>query len=102
MLGVSSARGKGHEEGGLAYAKAGSSLGSPPPDILEHLPPKNQSLPFLLLCTLTSDFAGGCPPPPSHSLSLSSRSSLVLHFLHKGGVICISEVIDISPSNLDF
>ena len=35
-------------------------------------------------------------------LSLSSGGSLVLLcFLHKGGVICISEVIDISPSNLD-
>ena len=35
-------------------------------------------------------------------LSLSSRGSLVLlHFLLKDGVICISEVIDISPSNLD-
>ena len=35
-------------------------------------------------------------------LSLSSRgSTILLHFLHKGGVICISEVIDISPSNLD-
>ena len=35
-------------------------------------------------------------------LSLSSRGSLVLlHFCHKGGVICISEVIDISPCNLD-
>ena len=30
-------------------------------------------------------------------LSLSSRGS----FCHKGGVICKSEVIDISPSNLD-
>ena len=40
-----------------------------PPDILEHLPSKkNQSLPTLLLCALTSDFTGGCPPPPSHSL----------------------------------
>ena len=39
-----------------------------PPDILEHLPPKNQSLPTLLLCALTSDFTGGCPPPPSHFL----------------------------------
>ena len=34
-------------------------------------------------------------------LSLSSTGSLVLHFRHKGGVICISEVIDISPGNLD-
>ena len=39
-----------------------------PPDILEHLPPKNQSLPTLLLCALTSDFTGACPPPPSRSL----------------------------------
>ena len=38
------------------------------PDILEHLPPKNQSLPTLLLCALTCDFTGGCPPPPSRSL----------------------------------
>ena len=30
--------------------------------------PQNQSLPTLLLCALTSDFTGGCPPPPSHSL----------------------------------
>ena len=35
-------------------------------------------------------------------LSFSSRGSLVpLHFCHKGGVICISEVIDISPCNLN-
>ena len=35
-------------------------------------------------------------------LITSSRGSLVpLHFCHKGGVICISEVIDISPGNLD-
>ena len=43
-----------------------------PPDILEHLPPINQSLPTLLLCALTSDFTGGCPPPPSHSLCQAS------------------------------
>ena len=35
-------------------------------------------------------------------LSHSSKDSLVpLSFCHKGGVICISEVIDISPGNLD-
>ena len=35
-------------------------------------------------------------------LSLSSRDFLVpFTFCHKGGVICISEVTDISPSNLD-
>ena len=39
-----------------------------PPDILEHFPPKNQRLPTLLLCALTSDFTRGCPLPPSRSL----------------------------------
>ena len=39
-----------------------------PPDILEHLPPKNQSLTTLLLCAFTSDFTAGCRPPPSRSL----------------------------------
>ena len=36
-----------------------------PLEILERLP-HNQSLPTLLLCALTytSDFTGGCPPPP--------------------------------------
>ena len=38
------------------------------PDILEHFPPKNQSLPTLLLYALTSDFTGDCPLPPSRSL----------------------------------
>ena len=35
--------------------------------------PQNQSLPTLLLCALTytSDFMGGCPPPPSLSLKKS-------------------------------
>ena len=33
-------------------------------------PQKKQSLPTLLLCALTSDFTGGCPLPPSRSLSV--------------------------------
>ena len=42
-------------------------------------------------------------PTVSLPLSLSSRGSLVLLCLcHKGGVICISEVIDISPGNPDY
>ena len=48
------------------------------PDILEHLPPKNQSLPTLLLCALTSDFTGGCPPPPSRSLCQRANLQLQL------------------------
>ena len=59
-----SPRGKGHEEGGLTYAKVGSSLESPWKS--SSIYPHNQSLPTLLLCALTytSDFTGGCPPPP--------------------------------------
>ena len=52
MLGASvrnPACGKGHEEGGLAYAKAGLSLRRPP--ILEHLPPKPESAYFTALCS---------------------------------------------------
>ena len=58
----SSARGKGHEEGRSAYAKAGSSLRSPPGYSRASTPP-NQSLPTLLLCALTytSDFTGAVP-----------------------------------------
>ena len=63
-----STRGKGHEEGGSTYAKAGLSLRSPP-GYSRASTPKNQSLPTLLLCALNSDFTGGCPPPPSRSLS---------------------------------
>ena len=44
----SSAHGKDHEEGGSAYAKAGSSLRSPL-EILEHLPPKPESAYFTAL-----------------------------------------------------
>ena len=41
-------------------------------------------------------------PAFSLFLSLSSRVSLVpIHFLPKGGIICVCEIIDISPSNLD-
>ena len=36
-----------------------------PLEILEHLPPKPESAYFLLCAlTYTSDFMGGCPPPP--------------------------------------
>ena len=41
---------KGHEEGGSAYAKAGSSLGRPP--VPEYLPPKPESAYFTALCSL--------------------------------------------------
>ena len=62
-----STRDKGHEEGGSAYAKAGSSLGRPP-DILEHLPPKTRVC--LLYCFVLSPLTllGAVP---HHHLALS-------------------------------
>src|SRR5574340_746432 len=70
---------KGHEEGRSAYANAGSSLSSPPGYSRASSPQNNQSLPTLLLCALTSDFTGGCPPPPSRSLC--QRVNLQLQFI---------------------
>src|SRR5574337_31110 len=70
---------KGHEEGGSAYANAGSSLRSPPGYSRASPPQKNQSLPTVLLCALTSDFTGGCPPTPSHSVC--QRVNLQLQFI---------------------
>ena len=58
-----STRGKGHEEGGSAYRRDRAS--GVPLEILEHLPQKPESAYFLLCAlTYTSDFRGGCPPPP--------------------------------------
>ena len=48
-----SARGKGHEEGGSAYAKAGSSLRRPP--VPKHLPPKTRVC--LLYCVVFSTYS---------------------------------------------
>ena len=69
LLGASvrnSACGKSHEEGGSAYAKAGSSLRSPPGNSRASTP-QNQSLLTLLLCavTYTSDFMEGLSPTTS-------------------------------------
>ena len=73
-----STRDKGHEEGGSAYAKAGSSLRSPL-EILEYLPPKPESA-YFLLCALThaSDFMGGCPPLPLSEKRVSLQLQLII------------------------
>ena len=42
-------------------------------------PKKNRSLPTVLLCALTSDFTGGCPPPTSRSVC--QRVNLDLQFI---------------------
>ena len=82
LLGASvrnSACGKSHEEGGSAYAKAGSSLRSPPGNSRASTP-QNQSLLTLLLCavTYTSDFTGGCPPLPLSEKRVNLQLQLII------------------------
>ena len=47
-----------------------------PLEILKYLPPKPESA-YILLCALTytSDFTGGCPPPPLSEKELNYSSS---------------------------
>jgi len=59
-----SARDKGHEEGGSTYAKAGSNLRSPPGTPQASTPITRACLLYYFVLTYTSDFTGGCPPPP--------------------------------------
>ena len=73
----SSTHGKGHEEGGLAYAKAGSSLRSPPGNSRASTP-KPESAYFLLCAfTYTSDFTGGCPPLPLSEKRVNLQLQLI-------------------------
>ena len=74
-----SARGKGHEEGGSAYAKAGLSLRSPPGNSRASTP---QTIVCLLYCFVLS------PTPltlqgavPHHHLSLWKRVNLQLQLI---------------------
>ena len=66
-----SAHGKGHEEGGSTYAKAGLSLRSPPGNPRASTPITSACLLYYFVLqsrcsvvTYTSDFTGGCHPPP--------------------------------------
>ena len=88
LLGASvrnSDRGKGHEEGGSAYEKAGSSLFQESPWKFSSIYPQNQSLPTLLLCALTytSDFIGGGLSPTT---SLWKRVNLQFQLIKFLGV----------------
>ena len=67
LLGASvrnSAHGKGHEEGGSAHTKAGSSLRSPLGNSRASTPKPESAYFRLCALTYTSDFMGGCPLPP--------------------------------------
>ena len=63
----SSSHGKGHEEGGLAYAKVGSSLRSPPGN--SRASTSQTRVCLLSAFTYTSDFMGAVP----HYLSLKKE-----------------------------
>ena len=66
-----STRDKGHEEGGWAYAKAGSSLRSPPGYSRASTPKKPQSAYFIALCSHLWLYWGLSPTTISLSLSKS-------------------------------
>ena len=69
VRGASSAHGKGHEEGGSAYAKAGSSLRSSPGN--SRASTQNQSLPtFCFVLSPTPLTLSGAVP---HYLSLKKE-----------------------------
>ena len=78
LRGASSAPGKGHEEGGLAYAKAGSSLRSLPGNSWA-IYPHNQSLPtFCFVLSPTPLTTGGCPPLPLSEKRVSLQLQLII------------------------
>ena len=67
MLGATvrySAHDKGHEKGGSTYAKAESSLRSPPGNPRASTPITRPCLLHYFVLIYTPDFTGGCPPPP--------------------------------------
>ena len=90
-----SAHGKGHQEGGSAYAKAGSSLRRPP--VLEHLPPKPESAYFTALCFhLHLWLYGGLSP----TTSLGEGINLGLQLIKFLGVTRVFQFTNSSESSL--
>ena len=79
LWGASSACGKGHEEGGSAYAKAGSSLRSLPGNS-RAIYPQNQSLPTFCfgLSPTPLTLRGGCPPLPLSEKSVNLQLQLII------------------------
>ena len=75
VWGASSARGKGHEEGGLTYAKAGSSLRSPPGNSRASTPKIRVCLLSALCFHLHLWLYGGLSPTTSLKKELAYSSS---------------------------
>ena len=82
MRGASSARGKGHEEGGSAYAKAGSSFRSPPGNSRASTPKTRVCLLSALCLHLHLWLYGGLSP----TTSLWKKSNLQLQLIKFLGV----------------
>ena len=78
MRGASSAPGKGHEEGGLAYAKAGSSLRSLPGNSRASTPKTRVCLLSVLCFHLHLWLYGGCPPLPLSEKRVSLQLQLII------------------------
>jgi len=58
------------------HMQRGDRASGVPLEILEHLPPKPESAYFTACAlTYTSDFTGGCPPPPLSEKELTYSSS---------------------------
>ena len=79
LRGASSARGKGHEEGGSAYAKRGSSLRSPPGNSWASTPKTRVCL-LSALCShlhLWLYRAGSCPPLPFSEKRVNLQLQLI-------------------------
>ena len=79
-----SAHGKGHEEGGSAYAKAGSSLRSPPGNSQASTPKTRVCLLYCFVLSPTPLTLQGAVP---HYLSLKKRVNLQLQLIKFLGVI---------------
>ena len=73
-----SAHDKGHEEGGSAYAKAGSSFRSPPGNSRASTPQTWVCLLSALCFHLHLWLYGGCPPPPLSEKRVSLQLQLII------------------------
>ena len=82
LLGASvrhSARGKGHEEGGLTYAKAGSSLRSPPGNPRASTPITRACLLYYFVLSPTPlTLRGDVPPPTSFGEGVNLELQLII------------------------
>ena len=93
-----SACGKGHEEGGSAYAKAGSSLRSPPGNSRASTPKTRVCLLYCFMLSPTPLTLQGAVP--HHHLSLWKRVNLQLQLIKFLGVTGVFWLTDPSEGSL--